>query len=207
MSEPVLRQYFATEILETGIADPEKEFEFLEDLRQGAVMLAEEDEAGQRWCEEKGYLGYTSYASLNDLGDRLPAYGKLEKRLVKAANAFAKSLDYDLGKDKLKMNSFWVNILDPGAGHSGHIHPNSVISGTFYLDLPEGTSPIRFEDPRLAMMMNAPTQASEVADHRKRFVYIQPQEGHALFWESWLRHEVMVNLSDDPRVSISFNLG
>ena len=207
MSSGSLKQYFSTEILETAIADPEKEFDFLEELRQGALMLSEEDEAGQAWCEEKGYLGYTSYASLNDLGERIPAFGKLEKRLVKAANAFATSLDYELGSQKLAMNSFWVNILDPGAGHSSHIHPNSVISGTFYLDLPDGTSPIRFEDPRLAMMMNAPNQATEVAEHRQRFVYIQPQEGHALFWESWLRHEVMVNRSDDPRVSISFNLG
>lgn len=179
----------------------------MEELRQGVLMLSEEDEAGQKWCEEQGYLGYTSYASLNDLPDRIPAFKELEKRLVKAANTFAGDIGYEVSDSKLTMNSLWVNILDPGAGHSGHIHPNSVISGTFYLDLPDGSSAIRFEDPRLPFLMNAPPHKTDIAPDRKRFIYMQPEEGQALFWESWLRHEVMVNMADDPRVSISFNLG
>ena len=206
MTKAVTRSYFATQIHECTIVDPTKEAEFVEDLIDGVVMLAEGDEAGQQWCEEQGYLGYTSYASLNDLPQRISAFGKLEKRLVKAANAYAKELGFELGSHKLSMNSFWVNVLDPGAGHSGHIHPNSVLSGTFYLDLPEGASAIRFEDPRLPFMMNSPPQKADIAADLKRFIYFQPQVGQALFWESWLRHEVLVNMADEPRLSISFNL-
>ncbi|MAF57166.1 MAG: hypothetical protein CMK03_04440 [Ponticaulis sp.] len=206
MTKAVTRSYFATQIHECPIVDPTKEAEFIEDLIDGVVMLAEGDEAGQQWCEEQGYLGYTSYASLNDLPQRISAFGKLEKRLVKAANAYAKELGFELGSHKLSMNSFWVNVLDPGAGHSGHIHPNSVLSGTFYLDLPEGASAIRFEDPRLPFMMNSPPQKADIAADLKRFIYFQPQVGQALFWESWLRHEVLVNMADEPRLSISFNL-
>ena len=206
MTKAVTRSYFATQIHECPIVDPAKEAEFIEDLIDGVVMLAEGDEAGQQWCEEQGYLGYTSYASLNDLPQRISAFGKLEKRLVKAANAYAKELGFELGSHKLSMNSFWVNVLDPGAGHSGHIHPNSVLSGTFYLDLPEGASAIRFEDPRLPFMMNSPPQKADIAADLKRFIYFQPQVGQALFWESWLRHEVLVNMADEPRLSISFNL-
>ncbi|HBH88313.1 TIGR02466 family protein [Ponticaulis sp.] len=206
MTKAVTRSYFATQIHECPIVDPAKDAEFIEDLIDGVVMLAEGDEAGQQWCEEQGYLGYTSYASLNDLPQRISAFGKLEKRLVKAANAYAKELGFELGSHKLSMNSFWVNVLDPGAGHSGHIHPNSVLSGTFYLDLPEGASAIRFEDPRLPFMMNSPPQKADIAADLKRFIYFQPQVGQALFWESWLRHEVLVNMADEPRLSISFNL-
>lgn len=206
MTKAVTRSYFATQIHECPIVDPAKEAEFIDDLIDGVVMLAEGDEAGQQWCEEQGYLGYTSYASLNDLPQRISAFGKLEKRLVKAANAYAKELGFELGSHKLSMNSFWVNVLDPGAGHSGHIHPNSVLSGTFYLDLPEGASAIRFEDPRLPFMMNSPPQKADIAADLKRFIYFQPQVGQALFWESWLRHEVLVNMADEPRLSISFNL-
>ncbi|WP_022694523.1 TIGR02466 family protein [Ponticaulis koreensis] len=206
MTKAVTRSYFATQIHECPIVDPAKDAEFIDDLIDGVVMLAEGDEAGQQWCEEQGYLGYTSYASLNDLPQRISAFGKLEKRLVKAANAYAKELGFELGSHKLSMNSFWVNVLDPGAGHSGHIHPNSVLSGTFYLDLPEGASAIRFEDPRLPFMMNSPPQKADIAADLKRFIYFQPQVGQALFWESWLRHEVLVNMADEPRLSISFNL-
>ncbi|MAP95896.1 MAG: hypothetical protein CMK07_13175 [Ponticaulis sp.] len=204
---PHTRTYFATDIFETCIVDPTSDVAFLAELMDGVLMLAEEDEAGQAWCEEQGYLGYTSYASLNDLPQRISAFAELEKRLVKAANGFAKELGFELGSHKLSMDSFWVNVLDPGAGHSGHIHPNSVLSGTFYLDLPEDTSAIRFEDPRLPFMMNSPPLKSDISPDRKRFIYIQPSVGNALFWESWLRHEVPVNMADEPRVSISFNLG
>ena len=81
-----------------------------------------------------------------------------------------------------------------------------MISGTFYLDLPEGASAIRFEDPRLPFMMNSPPLREDVDPAQKRFIYFQPTLGEALFWESWLRHEVMVNMADEPRLSISFNL-
>ena len=207
MTSATTRRVFATEINETPIVDPAKEADLIEELIAGVMMLSEEDEAGQAWCEAQGYLGYTSYASLNDLPQRVPAFAVLEKRLVKQANVFAKALGFELGRKALEMNSFWVNVLDPGAGHSGHIHPNSVISGTFYLDLPEGSSAIRFEDPRLAFMMNAPALREDIEPERKRFIYVEPQVGHALFWESWLRHEVPVNFADEPRLSISFNLG
>ncbi len=206
MTEARTRSYFATDIHETPIVDVRREADLMEELKDGVLMLSEEDEAGIAWCESQGYLGYTSYASLNDLPMRIPAFAVLEKRLVKAANAFAKELGFELGSHKLSMDSYWVNLLDPGAGHSGHIHPNSILSGTFYLDLPDGASPIRFEDPRLPFMMNSPPLRDDVPADHKRFIYIQPTLGHALFWESWLRHEVMVNMADEPRLSISFNL-
>ena len=206
MALSITKSYFATPIQEVVIASPDKDADFLEELKAGVIMLSEEDEAGQAWCEEQGYLGYTSYASLNDLPQRIPAFAELEKRLVKVANKFAKELGFELGSKKLALDSFWVNVLDPGASHSGHIHPNSILSGTFYLDMPDGASAIRFEDPRLPFMMNSPPLKTDIDADRKRFIYIQPTVGHALFWESWLRHEVPVNFAEEPRLSISFNL-
>ena len=57
---------------------------------------------------------------------------------------------------KPKLDSLWVNLLKSGGQHSGHIHPHSLISGTFYVEVPSGSGPIRFEDPRLPLMMAAP---------------------------------------------------
>ena len=37
------------------------------------------------------------------------------------------------------------------------------------------------------------------------FVYVKPQVGDVLLWESWLRHEVPMNLSEEDRISVSFN--
>jgi uncharacterized protein (TIGR02466 family) len=42
---------------------------------------------------------------------------------------------------------------------------------------------------------------------RQRFVYVKPAVGEVLLWESWLRHEVPMNMSEEERISVSFNYG
>jgi len=170
-------------------------------------MLAAEDGAGRAWSKEHGYGGYTSYASLDDLPHRDPAFGELKTRLDRHAKAFAKDLSFDLGAGRLKLDSLWVNILRPGAAHSGHIHPHSVISGTVYVATPRGASALKLEDPRLPLMMAAPPRTAEAPEAARAFVYLQPQAGTLLMWESWLRHEVPANQARAERISISFNYG
>jgi hypothetical protein len=63
------------------------------------------------------------------------------------------ALEFNLNGKKLKMDPLWINILPEGGIHASHLHPHSVISGTTYVAMPLGTSAIKFEDPRLAMMM------------------------------------------------------
>jgi uncharacterized protein (TIGR02466 family) len=103
------------------------------------------------------------------------------------------------------MDSLWVNILKPGAGHSGHIHPHSVISGTMYVATPPGASALRLEDPRLPLMMAAPPRRTDAPEAERTFVSLAPAPGTVFLWESWLRHEVPPNGARTPRISISFN--
>jgi uncharacterized protein (TIGR02466 family) len=174
-------------------------------LERCAHVLMTDDEAGNAWCEREGYDGYTSYASLDDLPERFPEFAALVGHLDARAARFAEALHWDLGKARLKLDAIWVNVLGEGGAHSGHVHPGSVISGTYYVRVPEGAGALRLEDPRLAMMMAAPMPKDDAPEEARRFVYIAPQAGEALFWESWLRHEVMPNRSEDLRVSVSFN--
>jgi uncharacterized protein (TIGR02466 family) len=168
-------------------------------------VLSADDVAGQRWSAKNKYLGYTSYASLNDLPMRFPEIAALVKKLDRHVAEFAKRLAFDLGGKKLVLDALWVNILEPGGTHSGHIHPHSVISGTFYVALPDAKQAIKFEDPRLGLMMAAPPRKKAAPQNLQTFVYVEPRVGEVLVWESWLRHEVVQNLSDDVRISISFN--
>ena len=103
------------------------------------------------------------------------------------------------------LDSFWINILGEGGNHSSHIHPNSVISGTVYIAMPEGAGAIKFEDPRLPMMMAAPALLPDAPRDARRFFYETPKAGDILMWESWLRHEVVSGPHTEPRISISFN--
>ncbi|MEL6758021.1 MAG: TIGR02466 family protein, partial [Pseudomonadota bacterium] len=149
--------------------------------------------------------GYTSYASLDDLPQRAPAFEALVTTLDQHAAACARTQHWDLGTARLSCDSLWINILGDGGHHSGHIHPNSVLSGTCYLAVPDGAGRIKFEDPRLPMMMAAPPIKADAPDTSKRFSYVAPKAGQILMWESWLRHEVMASQTEEPRISISFN--
>jgi uncharacterized protein (TIGR02466 family) len=175
------------------------------ELEKSCLAIAEDDVAGQRWCEKNGYPGYTSYASLNDLPWRFPLFKQLVKAIDRHVAVFAKICDFETGKKKIGLDSLWINILPQGGVHTSHLHPHAVISGTTYVTMPRGASAIKFEDPRLAMMMAAPPRKPKATEQNRSFIYVAPEAGEILLWESWLRHEVPLNMAEDERISISFN--
>ena len=189
---------FATRLYKARIAAPEV-------LGKTCLGVAAEDKAGQRWSREHGYDGYTSYASLNDLPRRATLFDDLEQKIARHVSAFARELQFDLGHGKLKLDSLWINVMNKGAVHAPHIHPHSAISGTFYVSVPPRSGAIRFEDPRLAMMMAAPPRKKNARAENWQFVDVAPKTGMLLLWESWLRHGVQANGAREPRVSVSFN--
>ena len=187
------RSLFATRLYEADLKDAD----LLGSLAHSIRSLAADDVAGRRWSREHFYPGYTSYASLDDLPKRDPAFADLARLLTRHAAAFAAECAFDPAR-KPRLDSLWVNLLKSGGHHSGHIHPHSIISGTFYVDVPAGSGAIRFEDPRLPLMMAAPSRSGS-------FVSIPPRPGLLLLWESWLRHDVRPGTGRGERLSISFN--
>jgi uncharacterized protein (TIGR02466 family) len=190
IAKALTRQLFPTLLYEAE-ADPALVGELARSIR----ALAADDQAGKRWSKQHRYAGYTSYASLNDLPRRDPAFADLARLLARNARKFATELGWNRTP---KLDSLWVNLLKVGGHHSAHIHPHSAISGTLYVEVPDGSGAIRFEDPRLPMMMAAPTRP-------ETFVSVEPQPGLLLMWESWLRHEVLPGTGRGERLSISFN--
>ena len=196
-----IRSLFATRVYHARLPD---EID-VQELEASCLSIAEDDEAGQRWCEESGFPGYTSYSSLADLPWRFPIFEQVRKALDRHVAAFADELAFDLDGKPLALEDLWINILPEGGIHTSHIHPQSVISGTTYVAVPAGGAALKFEDPRLAMMMAAPPRKKHAAEEFQQFVYVQPSVGDVLLWESWLRHEVPMNLAEDRRISVSFN--
>jgi uncharacterized protein (TIGR02466 family) len=175
------------------------------DLAKTCLSIAAEDRAGQRWAKEHGYRGYTSYASLDDLLTRASVFAELATHVNRHVNRFAKAMDFELRGGRLRLDSLWVNVMDAGSVHTGHIHPHSAISGTYYVTVPRGASIIRFEDPRLPLMMAAPPRRENAGRANRTFAGIQPKPGTLLLWESFVRHEVPLNSARGKRISVSFN--
>lgn len=188
-----VKSLFATRLYEAELGVDS----ILSELAYSIRWLAEDDQAGRAWSKEHRYAGYTSYASLNDLPKRDPAFARLAKLLTQHAANFANDCEFELAR-KPQLDSMWVNLLRGGGQHAGHIHPHSIISGTLYVEVPKGSGAIRFEDPRLPLMMAAPLRPDI-------FVTVEPRPGLLLLWESWLRHQVLAGTGKGERLSISFN--
>ncbi|MEO5809145.1 MAG: TIGR02466 family protein [Sphingomicrobium sp.] len=192
------RTLFATCLHEAMISDEA----LLGTLSHSIRSLAADDTAGRRWSRDHGYKGYTSYASLDDLPRRDPAFADLARILTREAARFAVELAWTV---KPRLDSLWVNLLKPGGHHSAHIHPHSILSGTFYVEAPVGSGTLRFEDPRLGLMMAAPVRRDDAPEPLRAFVTIDPRPGLLFLWESWLRHEVLAGSGKADRLSVSFN--
>ncbi|WP_340313381.1 TIGR02466 family protein [Rhizorhabdus argentea] len=195
-----IRTLFVTRLYEAMIDKPD----LLAELDHSVRTLAEDDRAGRAWSKAHGYRGYTSYASLADLPSRDPVFADLVKLLNGHVRSFAEASHLDLAR-RLKLDSLWVNLLKPGGSHSGHIHPHSVVSGTFYVSVPPGSGGLKLEDPRLPLMMAAPPRTADAPEDSRSFVYAEPRPGMVLLWESWLRHEVPAGDGKGERISVSFN--
>ena len=196
-----VRSLFATRLYDADLSDDA----LLADLAHSIRSLAMDDAAGRRWSREHRYAGYTSYASLTDLSKRDPAFSELGKVLTRHAAIFARDCASDPAP-RPRLDSLWVNLLKGAGHHSGHIHPNSIISGTLYVEVPRNSGAIRFEDPRLGLMMAARPRRKDALEDLQPFITLQPRPGLLLLWESWLRHEVLPGTSRGERLSVSFNL-
>lgn len=136
-----------------------------------------------------------------------PTFGLLEKLIDTHVRRFAAELEFDLGERRLQMTDCWVNVMPRGVTHGLHLHPLSVISGTYYVRVPRGAPGLKFEDPRLDRYMGAPPRRADAAERNRAWVVMPAVAGSLLLFESWLRHEVAANTARTDRVSISFNYG
>jgi uncharacterized protein (TIGR02466 family) len=194
----MFRTLFATQLYQARLALPRG-------IEQTCLGIAAEDKAGRKWARDHGYGGYTSYASLNDLPRRASIFADLEKTLDRHVALYARHQQFDLGRRKLALDSLWINVMNRNAIHAPHIHPHAVVSGTFYVTAPPGSGAIRFEDPRLGLMMAAPPKKPRARPENRTFVAMEPKPGLLLLWESWLRHGVETNAAKTARISVSFN--
>jgi len=197
-----IKAYFPTLIYEGAlVAEAQKQRKFLKDLENSSQKVFQSDTQGKKWSATHYPNGYTSYSSISNLHELNSSFINLKKKIDTHVAKYAQALGF--APRKLQMQSCWLNIMPPKATHSLHLHPLSVISGTFYVSVPKGSGALKFEDPRLSKMMAAPERRDKFASGS--FARFAPRAGNVILFESWLRHEVENNTGVDERMSISFN--
>ncbi len=177
----------------------------LRELLKEAYQIRDFDGPGQVWSQTNYPDGYTSYGSMDRLHEFSSTFDDLRRRIDRHVRAFARRLEWDLRDRRLAMTDCWVNIMPRHCTHGLHLHPLSVVSGTYYVRTPRGCSGLKFEDPRLDRFMAAPPRRAEASPARRTHVTYPATAGNVVLFESWLRHEVPPSTVESERVSISFN--
>ena len=178
---------------------------FNRELAKECYQLRDYDVSGQTWSKKNYVGGYSSFASLDELHKMSSTFTLLEKKISKHVRAFAEHLEMELGHASLVMSDCWLNIMPAHTAHSGHIHPLSAISGTYYVQVPRSAAGIKFEDPRMSSFMAAPPKKDRCSQRNRQTAEYKAKAGNLVLFESWLRHEVPSAVTNEDRISISFN--
>ena len=174
-----------------------------EGLIEAAYDVRKADQQGIGESARKYDVGYTSYFSCPDLSS-LSVFENLVRFIAEKVTALADAMKIDRTNASLDMGEFWLNINSTYAFHSDHNHPNAHFSGVFYLQATAQSGKIIFRDPREARSMHAPDYL-ERTNLNSDVVSIPPTPGNLLVFPAWLYHGVEQNLSDEERISLSFN--
>ncbi len=83
-----IRSLFATRLFQASLGPIDQD-----ELRASCYSVAEDDDAGNEWCEANDFPGYTSYASLTDLPWRFPIFADVVTALDAHVATFAEDLE------------------------------------------------------------------------------------------------------------------
>jgi uncharacterized protein (TIGR02466 family) len=157
------------------------------------------DPKGEKWSNILGWH------SASDLQQR-ESFAKFTQMIGENTLEVASCLHWDLTKISLEIKSCWAIVNGKMASNTVHNHPNSVLSGVYYLQAPENSGVISFADPRPAAQMLLPP-ITEYSLWTLPKISYKPQAGTMLLFPSWLLHGVEMNMSEELRISLSFNIG
>lgn len=98
----------------------------------------------------------------------------------------------------------FLSDIKNGERHCMHSHSQNILSGIFYLDVANNSSPIGFHHPNNLINFNGLKPLSQTKFNTSEFKFT-PKSGDILVWESWLYHTVYPNNST-TRKTLVFNV-
>ena len=143
--------------------------------------------------------GWHSDTNMNEL----PEYAKLVDMLYSAQRTI---YDQEYYESEPFLGNMWANINPPGGMNMPHLHPNCLFSGVYYIKSNPKSGRLKIMDPRPGAQMYMPMRKEgDPGRDMWRDANIEPIEGRIIMFPAWLWHSVEENISDDIRISVSFN--
>jgi len=149
------------------------------------------------WKEK--YPSKRKWNCYTTIGHELESKDSLFQRLIQVCTEkvqnFAKEIDVS---KNITLYSIWSNINGPGHSQEFHTHPESVFSAVYYIKVNEDSGNVQFLKP--SEMFGKCT----LGNLKTRQLY-QPHEGDFVIFTSDTPHRVLLNRSNEDRVSLAMN--
>ncbi|MBI1261445.1 MAG: hypothetical protein GC184_06945 [Rhizobiales bacterium] len=146
--------------------------------------------------------GWHSVSNLH-IDDRL---SEIRQVIGRTCVECARHMAFDFTKADLIFQEMWINKNGPGDFNKAHVHPNAVLSGSYYVNVPAESGNIEFFDPVRERVMSLYPIKKRTKTNSQALEY-RCANGLLIIFPSWLQHGVQPNRSNDYRVSIAFNMG
>jgi uncharacterized protein (TIGR02466 family) len=113
---------------------------------------------------------------------------------------------YDLLKSEFNTEIYitqsWVNFTKENESHHRHSHPNSVLSGTIYIDVDSTKDSIVFYKNICNQIV---TTKTEFNIYNSDLWTLPVEASQIIVFPSYLQHSVNTKVGSDTRISLSFN--
>lgn len=151
-----------------------------------AILSLEETEPS---VKKSNFGGYQTHDNLH----KIPVFKEFVSTLENIASGCFE--DYLSKQCKAVITEMWGNINHKHCSNGAHVH-GGALSGVFYLKAPKNCG---------KLMLCNPAVRSDSSLIRTSDYPIVPEDLALILFPSWLEHYVESNLSEEVRISISFN--
>jgi len=133
------------------------------------------------------------------------AVAAIKEAVKKNAVKFYAGLGFDTDQLDFEVVNLWLNEMRAASSHRIHCHYGFQISGCFYVDVPQGSSLIKFYT-NIKRLEHGGHPEKIFNQYNAQFFGASPEEGDMFFWESLLQHEVPELHFHGVRRSIAYDL-
>ena len=139
--------------------------------------------------------------------DDMKIFGPLCKEIIFNSQRYI--VETSLNNDKkYGITNMWANVNKYKDSNIIHCHPFSVISGVYYVKVPENSGGIEFVHPEQAIgSYYVHNYYEKLTPINSATWMVNPKEGDLLLFPSFLRHRVTKHLNKkEDRITLAFNI-
>lgn len=151
----------------------------------------------------RNYSNRNGWQSLNLSSGSFEELNNLEEHIINESKQFLDQIGYE---NSLSISNMWFNVNRENSFNIQHIHPRSLLSGVFYLNVPEGSGDLVFHRNSMEDYILSNFNTSRLSVNNTCIMKYKPVKHRLILFPAWLAHSVETSTTDEPRISIAFNI-